>query len=208
MARLVEHGKTLYSVTVQDENSLKVLMSAFADDQALQLTNSTGLAHFYSRSRQTLWRKGDTSGNRILVSSVIADCDQDSYLYLATPTGPVCHLGTDSCFRDSPNVPNPLRQLQQYIQQAETKPRDGSYTTALLTGDLERLVKKVGEEAIEVITAAYASPPRQQSDLIWESVDLLYHLSVLWTRYGITLDALQTEIVRRHQPSPPSALRP
>jgi phosphoribosyl-ATP pyrophosphohydrolase/phosphoribosyl-AMP cyclohydrolase len=208
MARVIENGKVLYPVTVQDAATLQILMSAFADDQALELTRTTGLAHFYSRSRNALWRKGDTSGNRISVSQVVSDCDQDSFLYLARPEGPVCHLGTTSCFRQTPTAVNPLAKLQFYVEQAITHPRPDSYTLSLIQGDLERLVKKIGEEAIEVITAAYASEEQRESALVWESVDLLYHLTVVWARFGITLDDLKTEILRRHPPNLSSESEP
>ncbi len=208
MARIIENDKVLYPVTVQDVVTLQILMSAFADDQALELTRTTGLAHFYSRSRNSLWRKGDTSGNRIYVTQVVPDCDQDSFLYLARAAGPVCHLGTTSCFGQTPTAVNPLAQLQFYVEQSIIHPRPDSYTQSLLQGDLERLVKKIGEEAIEVITAAYASEEQRQSALVWESVDLLYHLTVVWARFGITLDALATEIGRRHQPKPSSESEP
>lgn len=208
MARVIENGKVLYPVTVQDTATLQILMSAFADDQALELTRTTGLAHFYSRSRKALWRKGDTSGHRIYVSQVVSDCDQDSFLYLAQPEGPVCHLGTTSCFAETPTAINPLAKLQSYVEQSVIHPRPESYTMSLLKGDLERLVKKIGEEAIEVITAAYASEEQRESALVWESVDLLYHLTVVWARFGITLDDLKTEILRRHPPNLSSESEP
>ncbi len=179
-------------------------MSAFADDEALALTKKTGHAHFYSRSRQELWEKGKTSGNYLMVSRILPDCDNDSFIYVITNDKPACHVGSVSCFADSPRqeeVPNPLARLQHYIEARLDHDPATSYTARLLRGSLEKLLKKIGEEAIEVIVAAATNSQTPGADLIWESSDLLYHLSVLLARFDISLEALDRELIRRHQES-------
>lgn len=199
MAPLVEHGKTLYPVVVQHARSLQILMSAYADGDALALTRTTGRAHFYSRSRQALWDKGLTSGNVLQVTEIIPDCDSDSFIYLVEGDNPACHRGTVSCFDNTPFAgPNPLARLQEYIAQRRDASPDTSYTAQLLQAPLEKLLKKVGEEAIEVIVAAAADTQTPGADLLWESCDLLYHLSVLLARSGISLIDVDQELKRRH----------
>lgn len=200
MAAILEHDKTLYPVVVQDRNSLRILMMAFADDRALDLTRQTGHAHFYSRSRQALWRKGETSGHVISVHDIITDCDNDSFIYLAETPFPVCHRNTASCFDDSPSFSDPVTRLSRIVAERINQDDAGpSYTKDLLKDPLERVLKKVGEEAIEVIIAANQASHPHDADLIWESTDLLYHLSVLWHRLGITPEDLTQETERRHQ---------
>ncbi|MDA8193442.1 MAG: bifunctional phosphoribosyl-AMP cyclohydrolase/phosphoribosyl-ATP diphosphatase HisIE [Thermaerobacter sp.] len=207
MAVIVENNRTLYQVVVQDQTSWRVLMVAYADDEALRLTRSTGLAHFFSRSRQALWKKGETSGHVLPVAEILADCDQDTYLYLADAIHPVCHLNRPSCFPDVAASPrDPLARLSEIVSRrlADASP-DTSYTAQLALGPLQHLLKKVGEEAIEVLLAAVehdrtAGPEVNKNDLVWETVDLLYHLSVLLHRSGISLAALSGEIERRHRP--------
>ncbi|AUW93278.1 MAG: bifunctional phosphoribosyl-AMP cyclohydrolase/phosphoribosyl-ATP diphosphatase HisIE [Sulfobacillus thermosulfidooxidans] len=200
MAPLIENDKTLYPVVVQHAETLQILMMAFADEEALTLTRSTGRAHFYSRSRHALWEKGLTSGNVLAVQDIIPDCDNDSFIYLVTNYNPACHRGTTSCFDQSPAAaPNPLARLQSYIGERLHASADTSYTAQLLQGPLERLLKKIGEEAIEVIVAAATNTQTQGADMVWESADLLYHLSVLLTRTGVTLQSLDQELIRRHE---------
>ncbi len=200
MAPINEFGRTLYPVIVQHSQTLQILMSAFADSEALELTRTTGRAHFFSRSRQMLWDKGLTSGNILHVKNIIPDCDHDSFIYLVTNSAPACHRGTPSCFDASPAAPpNALARLQFYIQQRQSATPSESYTAALLQGPLEKLLKKVGEEAIEVIVAAAAGTQTEGADLTWETCDLLYHLSVLLARQDVSLEALDRELTRRHE---------
>ena len=202
MAVIKEGEKILYPVVVQHAATLQILMCAFADDEALALTKETHRAHFYSRSRQELWEKGQTSGNYLTVSHVLPDCDKDSFLYLITNDKPACHLGSVSCFGNPPHsdeMPNPLGRLRYYIRERVHQDPSTSYTARLLTGPLEQLLKKIGEEGIEVIVAAATNSQTPGADLTWESSDLLYHLSVLLVRFGVSLDALDHELIRRHQ---------
>ncbi|MCL4494730.1 MAG: bifunctional phosphoribosyl-AMP cyclohydrolase/phosphoribosyl-ATP diphosphatase HisIE [Firmicutes bacterium] len=201
MAVVKEAGRILYPVVVQHASTLQILMCAFADDEALTLTKQTHRAHFYSRSRQELWEKGRTSGNYLTVSQVLPDCDGDSFLYLVTSDKPACHRGSPSCFDNTPQLaqdPNPLGRLRRYIQEREHANPAESYTARLLNDPLEKLLKKIGEEAIEVIVAAATDSQTPGADLVWETTDLLYHLSVLLMRSGISLDTLDQELIRRH----------
>ncbi|MBX5466452.1 MAG: bifunctional phosphoribosyl-AMP cyclohydrolase/phosphoribosyl-ATP diphosphatase HisIE [Firmicutes bacterium] len=203
MAHLVEEGVVLYPVTVQDAGTGRILMSAFADEAALTLTRTTGLAHFYSRSRRRLWKKGETSGHLLPVEAVIADCDADSYLYLARPIHPVCHRNTPSCFDDAPSF-GVLERLEHWVRERSEGPPDPtSYTQRLLNAPPDRLLKKVGEEATEVILAALA--PDAAQELVWECADLLYHVAVVLYRAGVSVGAVAKELERRHHPVPPES---
>jgi phosphoribosyl-ATP pyrophosphohydrolase/phosphoribosyl-AMP cyclohydrolase len=167
--------KGLLPVVVQDEGSGAVLMLAFADREAVEKTLETGEAHFWSRSRQALWRKGETSGNTLKVVSVTADCDGDALLVRARPNGPTCHRGTRSCFE-----PNPARLELGWLAAALALRRGAdpatSYTARLLAAGIPRIAQKVGEEAVETVVAAVAG---HHAELVSESADLLYHLLVL-----------------------------
>lgn len=215
MAVINENGKILYPVVVQHERTLQILMVAFADEEAMALTRETGLAHFYSRSRQKLWKKGETSGNFIAVRDIVPDCDADSFIYVADTNRPACHLNQTSCFGDSPgrSDADPLASLAAIIQERVKAPHpESSYTLKLLQGPLDQLLKKIGEEAIEVIIAAQdlaaeggaPKPTAIKNDMTWEAVDLLYHLAVLLHRLNISMADLSREVLRRHQ-SPANA---
>lgn len=210
MAVIVENQRTLYHVVVQDRTSLQVLMVAYADHEALSLTRSTGYAHFYSRSRHTLWKKGESSGHVLPVAEILTDCDEDTYLYLADAIHPVCHLNRASCFGPSPEVvPDGLTRLSHIVADRMTQADpETSYTARLVQGPLERLLKKIGEESVEVVLAAALRAPNSviheksgadKDDLVWETVDLLYHLAVLLNREDISMDRISQEIERRHQ---------
>lgn len=200
MAVVTEKGRALYPVVVQNRITLQILMQAFADQEALDLTRKTGFAHFYSRSRQALWKKGETSGHTLEVVSIMPDCDQDSFLYLVETDHPACHRNVASCFDHSPKVSeDPLVTLDRIVRDRLSQGNlEASYTAQMTHGPLERLLKKVGEEAIEVIVAARTSDGSQHDNMIWETTDLLYHLTVLLNRMGVTLDELLPEIRRRH----------
>lgn len=200
MAVINEDGWDLYPVVVQDAESGTVLMVAFANPPALALTRETGLAHFYSRSRHQLWQKGETSGHVLPVEAVWTDCDADSFIYRARPLHPVCHRNTPGCFDEATahTIPNPLAYLKTRVQERVHASPETSYTAKLLTAPIDRLLKKIGEEATEVVIAALSQGPQE---LTWESADLLYHLSVLWQRAGLSLQTLETELERRHRPA-------
>lgn len=200
MADIVEEGRRLYPVVVQDEISGRVLMLAFADQTAIQATRDTKLAHFYSRTRKTLWQKGETSGHILPVERIVGDCDADSYLYVARPQHPVCHKGTRGCFDEAPPGFDTLSTLAGWIHDRAYGPSDAqSYTQRLLNGKLDRMLKKIAEESGEVIIAALSPGPDQHQELVWESADLLFHLVAVWERMGIKPQDVADELKRRHQ---------
>lgn len=184
----------LLPVVVQDAGSGAVLMLAFANREAVELTLSTGEAHFWSRSRQSLWRKGETSGNTLEVVEVTADCDGDALLVRAIPAGPACHRGTRTCFE-----PNPARLelgwLAAVLEERRSADPDKSYTARLLRSGVERIAQKVGEEGVETAIAAVAG---RKDRVVSESADLLYHLLVLLQASGVEPGEVAEELLRRH----------
>lgn len=191
----------LRPVVVQDRRSGQVLMVAYADPEALRRTRQTGLAHFWSRSRQALWQKGETSGHVLRVHHILEDCDGDALLYVVDPAGPACHTGEVSCFHRDPDghrehaPAGVLAELEQVIQQRIQDPPPGSYTAALLSADPARLHEKLFEEAAEVVRAARKEG---KDRLVEEAADLVYHLLVLLHRHGAGwADVLETLAARR-----------
>jgi phosphoribosyl-ATP pyrophosphohydrolase/phosphoribosyl-AMP cyclohydrolase len=199
----------LVPAIVQDAADGRVLMLAFMDEEALNATLETGEVHFHSRSRGKLWKKGETSGNMLRLVSIAEDCDGDALLLTAEPTGPTCHRGTRSCF-DADDAPAErstqgfawLEALWSTIgERASTRPT-GSYTAELLEGGVDRVGRKVTEEATEVLIAAKddatTSTPARRSALAGESADLLYHLLVLLAERAVAPSDVITELRRRH----------
>ncbi len=201
--KLVEAGRTLFSVVVQDLETRDVLMVAYADEDALQLTRDTGWAHFFSRSRQTLWQKGETSGNRLRVISMTSDCDEDSWLYQVLPEGPACHRGTATCFGDGRgSVIDPMRFITARVRaRLQGEPDQNSYTQRLVAEGIPRLAQKVGEEALEVALAAVRYGDQESSGtrqaLIGEMADLVYHLAVLAEGAGVSFEDVSRELQLR-----------
>lgn len=194
----------LIPVVVQHARSGEVLMLGYMNEEALQQTLVSGMVTFWSRSRQTLWRKGETSGNVLRLIDIRQDCDGDALLVLAEPAGPTCHTGRVSCFHRTlegdlteQRVPssNILTDLADVIAQRASMPREGSYTMKLLTGGVDRIGKKIGEEAAEVIIAAKNGAP---AEIAWEVADLLYHLLVLLQNQGMALEDVWAELRRRY----------
>ncbi|RPI29191.1 MAG: bifunctional phosphoribosyl-AMP cyclohydrolase/phosphoribosyl-ATP diphosphatase HisIE [Acidobacteria bacterium] len=183
---------------IQDQRSGRLLMLAFMNREALEKTLETKLATFWSRSRQKLWCKGETSGNYLEVKSIHTDCDKDSLLLLVEPRGPACHLGTTSCFLPDNFFSGVefLAYLSDLIKKRKEQMPDGSYTTSLFKGGLSRIAQKVGEEAVEVVVSA--GEDRQRS--VEETADLLYHVLVFLEQRGISLGDVVTELERRHSP--------
>jgi phosphoribosyl-AMP cyclohydrolase / phosphoribosyl-ATP pyrophosphohydrolase len=198
----------LVPVVAQENRSGDVLMVAFADRDALERTAETGLAHYFSRSRRTLWRKGETSGHTQRVREIRLDCDGDTVLYRVEQDGPACHTGARTCFstviggaagqRGSEAEGDPgghlLSRLAALIAQRSVARPEGSYTVRLLDSGVAKISQKVGEEAVEVVVAANAEDDRRVAS---ESADLLYHLLVLLQARGIGLDAVLTELENR-----------
>lgn len=194
---LTYDDKGLLPVVVQDVTSGAVLMLAYANQQAVELTLETGKAHFWSRSRKQLWCKGETSGNVLEVVEVTTDCDRDALLVRAHPAGPTCHKGTRSCFE--PNVSTlELGWLDDVLRQrAEADPAQ-SYTARLLQEGIARVAQKVGEEGVETVIAAMKGEGGKE-ELVNEAADLLYHLLVLLRASGVEAGEVASELRRRHE---------
>ena len=194
-----EKGGGLVPAIIQDANTRQVLMLGYMNQESLSKTLDTGLVTFYSRTRQTLWTKGEISGNNLRLVDIKSDCDHDTLLVRAIPTGPVCHTGTDTCWGEN-NEDRPLdflSQLQDFIEKRHKEMPEGSYTTSLFRDGLNRMSQKVGEEALElVIEATNGSNER----MVYEGADLLYHLIVLLTSKGLRIEDLASELRERHDP--------
>ncbi len=191
----------LIPAVVQDAVTKQVLMVAWMNEESLKLTMEKQLACFWSRSRQELWIKGDTSGNYQHVVSITADCDRDTLLVLVNPDGPACHLGTTFCFEypvyasDPDAEPFSYEGLMRLIEGRKSEKKEGSYTTYLFEKGLDKILKKVGEESTEVIIAAKAE---DKKETIYEIADLAYHVMVLMVNQGITLEDIRSELASRH----------
>ncbi len=199
----------LVPVVAQESRSGDVLMVAYADHEALERTLSTGFAHYYSRSRKTLWRKGETSGHEQRVAEIRLDCDGDTVLFRVEQTGPACHTGTRTCFSTAGQRDGGasvrlvagedpgghlLSRLAATIAARAAERPEGSYTVRLLDQGISKISQKVGEEAVELVVAANAE---DDARLAAESADLLYHLLVLLQARGVTLDAVLRELEHR-----------
>ena len=189
----------LVPAVIQDAVTNKVLMLGFMNREAYEKTVQTGLVTFWSRTRNCLWTKGETSGNVLRVVKILIDCDNDTLLIKVNPAGPVCHTGADTCWNET-NERNPLlflTELQDFINKRYEEMPEGSYTTSLFKDGLNRMAQKVGEEALElVIEATNGTNDR----LIYEGSDMLYHLIVLLTSKGLRIEDMATELAERHQP--------
>ncbi|MBR3027612.1 MAG: bifunctional phosphoribosyl-AMP cyclohydrolase/phosphoribosyl-ATP diphosphatase HisIE [Bacteroidales bacterium] len=189
----------LVPAVIQDAVTNKVLMLGFMNREAYEKTVQTGLVTFWSRTRNCLWTKGETSGNVLRVVKILNDCDNDTLLIKVNPAGPVCHTGADTCWNET-NERNPLlflTELQDFINKRHEEMPEGSYTTSLFKDGLNRMAQKVGEEALElVIEATNGTNDR----LIYEGSDMLYHLIVLLTSKGLRIEDMATELAERHQP--------
>lgn len=192
--------KGLIPVVVQDVDSKKVLTVAYMNQESLALTLKTGFMTYYSRSRQELWKKGETSGNYQHLVNLKADCDRDSLVAIVSKDGPACHLDTDSCFNDylyckNEAVEFSLDELAKLIATRQTEPKEGSYTSYLFEKGLEKILKKVGEESTEVIIGAMKE---DKAETTFELADLTYHLLVLMINQKISLQDVQKELAKRH----------
>ncbi|HKZ33090.1 MAG TPA: bifunctional phosphoribosyl-AMP cyclohydrolase/phosphoribosyl-ATP diphosphatase HisIE [Vicinamibacteria bacterium] len=187
----------LLPVIAQDRASGDVLMLAWANAEAIAKTAETGFAHFWSRSRQTLWRKGEASGHTLRVVEARADCDKDALLLVVEPSGPACHTGSRTCFGEtSPTAAGMLEELARVIRQRAQAPEDASYTARLLAKGQGQVLKKIGEEATEVVLAASGESDER---LAAESADLLFHLLVALQQRGVAVASVMDELRRRRE---------
>ena len=192
--------KGLIPAIVVDAITKKVLTLAYMNKESLKITMEKGLTCFYSRSRQELWLKGETSGNYQHVVSITADCDSDALVVVVEPDGPACHTGEETCFFNDVYESDTLHEfsLEALVKLIEGRKRDkveGSYTTYLFEKGLDKILKKVGEESTEVIIAAKAD---DKKETIYEIADLTYHLLVLMIEMGISLEDVHRELASRH----------
>ena len=190
----------LVPAIIQDAKTKTVLMLGYMNKEAYEKTTHTGKVTFFSRSRQCLWTKGETSGNFLELVDIMVDCDNDTLLVKVNPTGPTCHKGTDTCWGEKNEV-NPLlflTYLQDFINTRHEEMPEGSYTTSLFKDGINRMAQKVGEEALEaVIEACNGTNGR----LIYEGADMIYHLIVLLTSKGLRIEDLAKELQIRHDPN-------
>ncbi len=189
----------LVPAIIQDSRTLKVLMLGFMNKEAYDKTVETGKVTFWSRTKQRLWTKGETSGNTLTVVDIKADCDNDTLLIKAIPAGPVCHTGSDTCWDEKNQNPIMfLSELQRFIEKRHEEMPEGSYTTSLFKSGCGRMAQKVGEEAIESVIEAMAN---NNERLIYEASDMVYHLIVLLTSKGLKIEDLAQELQKRHDPN-------
>ena len=192
--------KGLIPAVVVDSISGEVLTVAYMNKESLKITMEKGLTYFYSRSRQELWLKGETSGNYQHVVSITADCDNDALVVVVEPDGPACHTGEVTCFFNEVYESDKLHEfslggLIELIEGRKKEKVEGSYTTYLFEKGLDKILKKVGEESTEVIIAAKAD---DKKETIYEIADLTYHLLVLMIQMGISLEDVHRELASRH----------
>ncbi|MBQ2158079.1 MAG: bifunctional phosphoribosyl-AMP cyclohydrolase/phosphoribosyl-ATP diphosphatase HisIE [Oscillospiraceae bacterium] len=190
----------LIPAIVVDADTKKVLTLAYMNEESLKITMERELTCFWSRSRQELWLKGETSGNYQHVVSITADCDRDALVVEVNKDGPACHLGKESCFEDKlfeseNNSGFDLDALMRLIEGRKTNPQEGSYTTYLFNKGIDKMLKKVGEEATEVIIAA---KDNDKAETVYEIADLCYHVMVMMVEMGISCDDILAELKSRH----------
>lgn len=189
-------GNGLLPVVVQHWLSGEVLMLGYMNAAALAETQRSGHVTFYSRSKQRLWTKGESSGHVLVLKSIRVDCDADTLLVQAEPHGPTCHLGTSSCFGETvqPRL-GFLAELDALVAQRDAERPDGSYTTSLFEGGIRRMAQKVGEEGVETALAAVA---QGDAELLGEAADLIFHLTVVLRARGLSLKDVSSLLARRH----------
>jgi len=189
-------GDGLLPAIVQHARSGEVLMLGYMDEAALAKTHASGLVTFFSRSKQRLWTKGESSGDSLSLVDIRLDCDADTFLVRAIPAGPTCHTGTSSCFGNDvkPSL-GFLAELDALVASRHAERPDGSYTTKLFEGGIRRMAQKVGEEGVEAALAAVAE---DDDALIGEAADLVFHLMVVLRARGIGFDAVAAKLAARH----------
>ncbi|MBR4858196.1 MAG: bifunctional phosphoribosyl-AMP cyclohydrolase/phosphoribosyl-ATP diphosphatase HisIE [Clostridia bacterium] len=199
MVELKYNSDGLIPAIVQDHYSKKVLMLAYMNAESLEITIKEGKTCFFSRSRQQLWRKGETSGNTQQVVSIRTDCDKDTLLIDVIKNGPACHTGSESCFFEDVVAPEAeefsYEGLYEMLLGRKINKKEGSYTTYLFEKGIDKILKKVGEECTEVIIGAKGG---DKAETVYEIADLLYHVTVLMIEMGISLEEVTAELAKRH----------
>lgn len=194
----------LVPVIAQNYYNGKILMQAYANKEAIQETIKSGYATYFSRSRQSLWKKGETSGNLQKVIDIKIDCDEDSLIYLVVEEGPACHTGEESCFYRNLNLekdtkPLPfeiLHKLYEKIEERKNTKPEGSYVAKLFEKGSDKIIQKVGEEAIETVIAL---KNKNKDEIVYETADLLFHLLVALVDSGVKLEYIQEELLKRYK---------
>lgn len=199
MIELKYNSDGLIPAIVQDHFTKKVLMLAYMNAESLEISIKEGYTCFYSRSRQELWRKGETSGNKQKIVSIRTDCDKDTLLIDVIKNGPACHTGSESCFFnnivESDDEQFSYENLYKMLVGRKIEKKEGSYTTYLFEKGIDKILKKVGEECTEVIIAAKGG---DKEETVFEIADLLYHITVMMIEQGITIDEVTSELAKRH----------
>ncbi len=190
----------LIPAIVVDNLTKKVLTLAYMNEESLKISMEKGLTCFYSRSRNELWLKGETSGNYQHIVSITADCDKDTLVVVVEKDGPACHLGTESCFtapifKSDERAEFSMDSLYELLEERKAQMPEGSYTTYLFEKGIDKILKKIGEESTEVIIAAKAD---DKAETIYEIADLAYHISVMMVEMGISVEDVRKELASRH----------
>ncbi|MEX0883099.1 MAG: bifunctional phosphoribosyl-AMP cyclohydrolase/phosphoribosyl-ATP diphosphatase HisIE [Cyclobacteriaceae bacterium] len=190
-------GNGLVPAIIQDANTREVLMLGYMNQEALDKTKATGKVTFFSRNKQRLWTKGETSGNFLMVRKMEIDCDQDTLLILVNPVGPVCHKGDDTCFAQENNRKTFfIDQLRKVIKDRKNNPSEKSYTASLFASGINKVAQKVGEEAVELVIEAKDD---HKEMFLGEAADLMFHYLVLLEAKGFELDEVMEVLIKRHQ---------
>lgn len=190
-----KYSDGLIPAIIQDSNSQKVLMLGFMNEEALTKTKSEGKVTFFSRSKQRLWTKGESSGNYLTVKEIMEDCDSDTLLIKVDPAGPVCHTGADTCFKED-NSSFSLDKLEQIIADRKNNASDTSYTSSLFTKGINKIAQKVGEEAVELVIE---SKDDDKEKFLGEAADLLFHYLILLQAKGFVLRDVKQVLAARHK---------
>lgn len=190
-----KNADALLPVIIQDQYSNKVLMLGFMNEEAWNKTNIEKKVTFFSRSKNRLWTKGETSGNFLIVKEILTDCDNDTVLIKVNPAGPVCHTGNDTCFNEI-NTPFTLEKLEEIINERKNNPSENSYTSSLFGKGINKIAQKVGEEAVELVIE---SKDDDEEKFLGEAADLLFHYLVLLQAKGFTLKDVENILASRHK---------
>ncbi|MCW3091338.1 MAG: bifunctional phosphoribosyl-AMP cyclohydrolase/phosphoribosyl-ATP diphosphatase HisIE [Ferruginibacter sp.] len=191
-----KYADGLVPAIIQDDITGKVLMLGFMNDEALAKTRELQKVTFYSRSKKRLWTKGEESGNFLLLKDIKSDCDNDTLLIKATPVGPVCHTGADTCWNEKNSDDNFLFRLEEIIRERKNNPSDKSYTSSLFEKGINKIAQKVGEEAVELVIEAKDNDEGLFKN---EAADLLFHYLILLQAKGHTLSEIQDVLIERHK---------